>query len=71
MRGELQALRFAAGERGGGLAEAQIAEADFVEDAQLAMTLGTLTKKCQRFAHGHAALRGYSCRGSGLRGRCS
>ena len=34
VRGELDALGFAAGERGGGLAEADVAEADLVEDVR-------------------------------------
>ena len=33
--GELDALGFAAGERGGGLAEADVAEADLVEHVEL------------------------------------
>ena len=40
VRGELQALSFAAGERRGGLAEAQIAEADFVQDAEFRNDFG-------------------------------
>ena len=40
VRGEFQALRFAAGKRGGGLAQAQIAEADFVENLELGSDLG-------------------------------
>ena len=48
MRGELQALRFAAGKRGGGLAQAQIAEADFIEDsAACEMHLGNAGEKCR------------------------
>src|SRR6185437_2553328 len=35
VRGELDALGFAAGERGGGLAETDVAEADLVEDVEL------------------------------------
>ena len=38
--GELDALGFAAGERGGGLAEADVAEADLVEDVELVDDLG-------------------------------
>ena len=40
MRGEFQSLRFAAGKRSGGLAEAQIAEADFIQDAELGDDFG-------------------------------
>ena len=35
VRGEFEALGFAAGKRGSGLAEPEIAEADFVEHAEL------------------------------------
>ena len=70
MRGELEALGFAAGKRGGGLAEAQIAEADFVEDLELGSDLGDAGEKVQGLAHGEAAeLRECFCRGSALRGR--
>ena len=40
VRGELDALGFAAGERGGGLAEADVAEADLVEHVELVDDLG-------------------------------
>src|SRR5579862_5022500 len=52
MGGELEALGFAAGKRGGGLAEAEIAEADFLEDAQLAGDLGKAGEEVQGFADG-------------------
>ena len=44
VRGELDALGFAAGERGGGLAEADVAEADFVEDVELVDDFGMPAK---------------------------
>ena len=53
MRGQLQALGFAAGERGGGLAEAQITEADFVEHTQLGNDFGHVDEKGEGFANGH------------------
>ncbi len=40
MRGEFDALGFAAGERGGGLAETDVAEADLVEDVELVDDFG-------------------------------
>ncbi len=47
MSGELQALGFAAGKRGGGLAQAEIAETDFLEDLQpVKNAWGTPVKKC-------------------------
>src|SRR5690349_22506439 len=51
VRGELQALRFAAGKGGGGLAEPQIAETDFVENAQFRNDLGHTHEKSQRLTH--------------------
>jgi hypothetical protein len=47
VRGEFDALGFAAGERGGGLAEADVAEADLVEDVELVDDLG-----CRRSRRG-------------------
>ena len=47
MRCKFQALGFTTRKRGGGLTEAEIAEADFVQDASFAVTLGTLTKKAR------------------------
>ena len=52
VRGQLHALRFASGERGGRLAEAQVAEADFVEHAQFFREPGNVGEKPERFAHG-------------------
>ena len=52
MRGKLEALCFAAGKSGGGLAETQIAETDFVEDAQLRNDFRNVDEKGKRFAHG-------------------
>ena len=46
--GQLHALGFAAGERGGGLAQTQIAQADFVEDTSLSVIFGTLGEELQR-----------------------
>ena len=50
---ELDALGFAAGERGGGLAEAEVAEADLVEHGELVDDLGVAGEEVQGFAHGH------------------
>ena len=44
MGGEFDALGFATGERGGGLAEAEVAEADFVEEFQAGDEAGRLTE---------------------------
>src|SRR5207253_10676783 len=52
VRRKFQPLRFAAGKRGGGLSKPQIAEADFVENAQLGHNLWNVDKERQRFAHG-------------------
>ena len=70
MRGEFQPLGFAAGKRGGGLAEAEIAEADFVQDAQLGDDFGNAGEKGESFARGELQeLRGHFCRDSARRGR--
>ncbi len=53
MRGELDALGLAAGERGRGLAEADVAEADLVEDGELVDDLRVPGEEAQRLAHGH------------------
>src|SRR5271157_2530860 len=53
MSGELEALRFAAGKRGGRLAEAEIAEANLVEDAKFRDDFGEVHEEGQGFAHGH------------------
>ena len=53
MRGQLDALRFAAGERGGRLAEAQIAQADFVEHGEFFEQAGLAGKEAQRLLHRH------------------
>ena len=52
MRGEFQALRLAAGKRGAGLPEPQIAEADFFEHAQPRGDFRMRGEKCERLAHG-------------------
>jgi hypothetical protein len=51
--GELDALGFAAGERGGGLAEADVAEADFVEDVELVDDFGVTGEVAEGFLDGH------------------
>src|SRR5208337_3721665 len=51
--GEFEALRFAAGKRGGGLAEAEIAKTNLVEDAKFRDDLGEIHEEGQGFAHGH------------------
>ena len=51
MRGKLQALGFAAGERRRGLPEAQVAEANFIQDTEFGNNLGNIDEKRQRFAH--------------------
>ncbi len=53
MGGELDALGFSAGQRGGGLAEAEIAEADFVEDGELLKQAGLANKEAERLLDGH------------------
>ncbi len=50
MSGELDALGFAAGERGGGLAEADVAEADFVEHGELVHDLRVAGEEAQGLA---------------------
>ena len=52
MRRKFQTLRFASGERGGGLAEAEITEADFIQDAELGDNFGDAREERQRFASG-------------------
>src|SRR5260370_41545022 len=51
MRGELQPLGLAAGERCGGLSKPQVSEPDFIQDFQLGNNLGNARKKGQRLAH--------------------
>ncbi len=51
MRGELQPLRFAAGERCRGLAEAQVAESNFIQNPEFGNNLGNVDEKRQRFAN--------------------
>src|SRR5947209_19030038 len=51
--GELDALRFAARKRCGRLAEAEVAEAHVVEDAQAVTDLRGVAEKRHRLAHGH------------------
>ena len=53
MGGELDALGFAAGEGGGGLAEADIAEADFVEDVELVDDARVSGEVGEGFLDGH------------------
>ena len=53
MGGELDALGLAAGERGGGLAEAEVAEADLVEDGELFEQLGFAGEEAQGLLDGH------------------
>ena len=53
VRGDLDALRFAARQRRRGLAEAQVAEADLVEHLQPAQDLRRGAEERQRLAHGH------------------
>ena len=50
MRGKFQALRFAARKRGGGLAEPEIAEADFIQDAQLGDDFGNTIEEGESLA---------------------
>lgn len=45
--GQLDALRFAAGQRRGGLAQLDITEADFLQSLQFAGNFGMLAKKTQ------------------------
>ena len=52
VRGQLHALGFAAGERGRRLAEPQVAEADFVQHAQLLDDLGHAGEEVQRLLDG-------------------
>ncbi len=69
--GEFEALGFAAGKRGGGLAEAEIAEANFVEDAKLGNDLGNVDEEGEGFADGHAKnVVDIFAVDSELRGRC-
>src|SRR5690348_5648265 len=50
MGGELEPLGFAARQRGGGLTEAEITEANFVQNAQLRDNFRYAIEKGQRFA---------------------
>ena len=52
MRRELDALSFAAGERGGGLAETQIAEADVVQDLEFDEEPRMVIEEGDGFANG-------------------
>jgi len=52
VRRELEALCFAAGKCRGGLAETQIAETDFVEDAKFGNNFGNVYEEGESFAHG-------------------
>ncbi len=52
MGGELDALRLSAGERGGGLAEAEVTEADLVEDGELFEEAGLAGEETQSFLDG-------------------
>src|SRR5882724_3876583 len=51
MSGKFEALGFAAGECGRGLAEAQVAETDFVQDAELRNNFGNVDEEGQRLAN--------------------
>src|SRR5262249_6655696 len=51
MSRQLHALGFAAAQRGGGLSQAQVAQADFFQHAQLVSDLGMAGEKLQRLAH--------------------
>src|SRR5262249_2249725 len=51
MRGKFEALGLAAGEGGGGLAEAEVAETDFVKDAEFADDFGNVDEEGERFAN--------------------
>src|ERR1700710_464909 len=53
MRGEFDALSLAAGERGGGLAETDVAEADFIEDVELVDDLRMPREVDEGFLDGH------------------
>src|SRR6266702_5981419 len=53
VRGVFDALGFAAGERGGGLAEADVAEAYFVEDVELVDDFGDAGEVGEGFLDGH------------------
>src|SRR3990172_2775311 len=54
MRRQLEALRFPAGKRGSGLPEAEIAEADLLENLQAVDDLVHAGEKLQRLANRHA-----------------
>src|SRR5262249_18513265 len=51
MRGELQALSFAARKSGCGLSKSEITETNLVEDAQLRNDFGNIDEKRQGLAH--------------------
>src|SRR5258706_1944742 len=51
--GELEPLRFAARERGHGLAELQVIEADIDQRLQALDELRMMTEEAQRLGHGH------------------
>src|ERR1700678_17801 len=53
MRRQLEALCFAAGKSGAGLTQAEIAEADFLQDAELGGDFGVGREETERFADGH------------------
>src|ERR1700690_3578337 len=54
MRGQLQALRLATGERRRGLSEAQVAESHFIENSQLRGNFRDTGKENQSLANGEA-----------------
>src|SRR5208282_4275524 len=51
--GELEALRFAAGKRGGRLAEAQITKTNFIEDTKFGDDLRNIDEEGEGLTHGH------------------
>ena len=51
--GELEALRFAAGERGRGLADAEVVEADVDQALELRLQLAVAAEESEGFAGGH------------------
>src|SRR5512142_2808192 len=53
MTGESQSLRFAARERGHGLAQPEVFETDIGERPQCAFQVGASGEKCERLRHGH------------------
>src|SRR5580704_4318580 len=53
MRRKFQALRFAAGKRGAGLAKPQITQANFFQHAKACSNLWVRGEKCESLAHRH------------------